>query len=445
MSELAIFGGKPAVDESKIPESLFKWPIVTKEDEDGVLDVLRRGAMSGLDVTEKFEKEFAKWQKRKYAIGYCNGTMALQAAMFACKMGAGDEMICPSKTYWASCLQAFNLGSTVVFADIHPTSLCIDPNYIERCIGPRTKAIMVVHYLGHPADMDPIMEIANKHNLYVIEDVSHAQGGMYKGRMLGTFGHVAAMSIMSGKSLAAGEMGMLATDDKEMYDRAMAYCHYERNNSKYITTDYLQKYASMPLAGVKGRVNQTCSAMARVQLKYYDQRTAEIRKAMKYFWSLLKGVPGLRAHMVDESDGSNMAGWYAPHGLYCPEELEGLSVERFCEAVQAEGFGTTPGANKALHLHNIFKDYNGLNYDKPARVAFTDRDVRKLDEGITVSQQVQVYSIPWFKHYMPEYIEMYANAFKKVALNYKELLAGDEKRGTESGRWFFYTDKKEKK
>ena len=169
MSELAIFGGKPAVDESKIPESLFKWPIVTKEDEDGVLDVLRRGAMSGLDVTEKFEKEFAKWQKRKYAIGYCNGTMALQAAMFACKMGAGDEMICPSKTYWASCLQAFNLGSTVVFADIHPTSLCIDPNDIERCIGPRTKAIMVVHYLGHPADMDPIMEIANKHNLYVIE------------------------------------------------------------------------------------------------------------------------------------------------------------------------------------------------------------------------------------------------------------------------------------
>ena len=98
-----------------------------------------------------------------------------------------------------------------------------------------------------------------------------------------------------------------------------------------------------------------------------------------------------------------------------------------------------------MHLHDIFKDYNGLNYDKPARVAFTDRDVRKLDEGITVSQHVQIYSIPWFKHYMPECIEMYANAFKKVALNYKELLAGDEKRGTESGRWFFYTDKKEKK
>ena len=445
MSELAIFGGKPAIDEAKVPEVLFKWPIVTKEDEDAVLEVLRRGAMSGLDVTEKFEKEFATWQQKKYAIGYCNGTMALQAAMFACKMGAGDEMICPSKTYWASCLQAFNLGSTVVFADIDATSLCIDPNDIERCIGPRTKAIMVVHYLGHPADMDPIMAIAKKHNLYVIEDVSHAQGGMYKGKMLGTFGHVAAMSIMSGKSLAAGEMGMLATDDKEMYDRAMAYCHYERNNEKYITTDYLKKYASMPLAGVKGRVNQICSAMARVQLKYYDERTAEIRKAMKYFWSLLEGVPGLRPHMVDESDGSNMAGWYAPHGLYFPEELGGLSVERFCEAVTEEGFASTAGANRALHTHNIFKDYNGLNYDKPSRIAFTDRDVRKLDEGLNVSLTVPVYSIPWFKHYMPEEIQMFANAYKKVALNYKELLAGSKRRETESGRWFFYSDKKEEK
>ncbi len=442
MSELALFGGKPAIDQSQIPEALFKWPIITQEDEDAVLDVLRRGAMSGLDVTEKFEKEFAKWQKKKYAVAYCNGTMSLQAAMFACKMGAGDEIICPSKTYWASCLQAFNLGSTVVFADINPTTLCIDPNDIERCIGPRTKAIMVVHYLSHPADMDPIMEIAKKHNLYVIEDVSHAQGGMYKGKMLGTFGHIAAMSLMSGKSFATGEMGILATDDKEMYDRAMAYCHYERNNSKYISTDYLEKYASMPLGGVKGRVNQLSSALARVQLKYYDERTAEIRKAMKYFWSLLEGVPGLKAHMVDESDGSNMAGWYAAHGLFYPEELEGLSVERFCEAVKAEGFDIAPGANKPLHEHNIFKDYNGLNYDKPARVAFTDRDVRELDDEIKVSQAVQVYSIPWFKHYMPEYIEMYANAFKKVALNYKELLAGDTKR-SDSGRWFFYTDKKE--
>src|SRR5690606_2012321 len=114
-----------------------------------------------------------------------------------------------------------------------------------------------------------------------------------------------------------------------------------------------------------------------------------IRKAMKYFWSLLEGVPGLRAHMVDESDGSNMAGWYAPHGLYCPEELEGLSVERFCDAVRKEGFGASPGANKALHMHNIFKDYNGLNFEKPARIAFTDRDVRELDKELMVSEQVQ--------------------------------------------------------
>ena len=155
MEPLALFGGEKAIAD--IPEELFKWPIVTQEDEDALLEVLRRGAMSGIDVTVKFEEEFAAWQGAKYALGFCNGTMALQAAMFAVKLGVGDELICPSKGYWASCVPAFNLGSTVVFADIEKDSLCLDPNDLERCIGPQTKAIMVVHYLAHPADMDAIM------------------------------------------------------------------------------------------------------------------------------------------------------------------------------------------------------------------------------------------------------------------------------------------------
>ena len=253
--------------------------------------------------------------------------------MFAFGLGCGDEMICASKTYWASCLQIYNLGATVVFADIEPDSLCIDPKDIERCIGPRTKAIMVVHYLSHPAKMDEIMAIAKKHNLLVIEDVSHAQGGLYKGQKLGTFGHVSAMSLMIGKSFATGEMGVLVTNDKEKYDRALAYSHYERNNAKYISTENLQKYANMPLGGMKGRVNQMCSAMGRVQLKYYDERCAEIRKAMNFFWDLLADVPGIQAHRVNEAEGSNKAGWYAARGIYKRDGLGGLPLSVVNEAI----------------------------------------------------------------------------------------------------------------
>jgi perosamine synthetase len=164
--KLALFGGPKSVQSD--PGDIFTWPIITKEDEDAVLDVLHRRAMSGTDITKQFEKEFAKWQGTEYALAFSSGTAAIQTAMFACKVGVGDEIIAPSVTYWASALQAYSLGATPVFAEIDTDSLCIDPNDIEHRITDRTKAIVVVHYLGHPADMDPIMEIAQKHNIKVI-------------------------------------------------------------------------------------------------------------------------------------------------------------------------------------------------------------------------------------------------------------------------------------
>ena len=136
-TELAIFGGPKAVQTDG--GDLFNWPIVTQEDEDAVLDVLRRGAMSGTDVTVKFEEEFAAWQGTKYALACNNGTSALQSAMFGCGVGVGDEIICPSLTYWASALPVLSLGATVVFADIDPNTLCIDPNDIEHRISPHTR------------------------------------------------------------------------------------------------------------------------------------------------------------------------------------------------------------------------------------------------------------------------------------------------------------------
>jgi dTDP-4-amino-4,6-dideoxygalactose transaminase len=438
-SKLAIFGGDKAI--TKDPGDMFVWPIITKEDEEAVLKVLYARSMSGTDITTEFEKKFAEWQGTKYALGFCNGTMSVLSAMYASGLGCGDEIICPSLTYWASVLPAYSLGATPVFADIEPDSMCIDPKDIERCISDKTKAVMVVHYLGHPADMDNIMRIANKHNLIVIEDVSHAQGGLYKGKKLGRFGHVAAMSIMSGKSFATGEAGMLVTDDKLIYEKALASAHYERFDDR-VTTPEINRYKGLPLLGMKGRVNQFASAIGLVQLKYYDGRTAEIRKAMNYFWDLLEGVPGLIAHRVNEKDGSTMAGWYAARGLYDPDSLEGLPIARFCEAVRAEGVGDCgPGCNRPLHKHGLFCDADIYNQGRPTRIANASRDVRELDYRLPRSEAANghMYSIPWFKHYRPEIIEEYAKAFKKVAANYKDLLEPGVKYESE-GQWYFYKD-----
>lgn len=439
-TRLALLGGTPVIHDP-VPESLFRWPIITKEDEDAALDVIRRGAFSGLDVTEQFQIEFAAWQGTKYALAFCNGTAALTAAMFAVGLERGDEIICPTKTYWGSVSQSMYFGAAPVFCNIDE-HLSIDPDDIERCITPRTKALVIVHYCGYPCDMDRIMPIVKKHGIKLIEDVSHAQGGLYKGKKLGTFGDVAAMSLMSGKSFAIGEGGMLVTDDTRIYERAMAYGHYERFNAGYIKeSEELKPYFHIPLGGIKGRINQVSSAIGRVQLKYYDARCAEIRRAMNYFWDLLEGVPGIRPLRVDEADGSDMAGWYNPQGIYVPEELDGLPVGRFCEAMRAEVGGIIwDGANFCLHTHNYFKTFDIDGSGVPARIRYEDRDVREDDDKCEPSTRRWCFSVPWFKHYDKEWIETYALAFRKVALNHDQLLEGAAPDKAMGGHWYGFTN-----
>ncbi|MBQ6698150.1 MAG: DegT/DnrJ/EryC1/StrS family aminotransferase [Oscillospiraceae bacterium] len=449
MSELALLGGSKAITYEGTGKhdgsDVFAWPIVTKEDEDAVLEVLRNGNMSGTDVTKEFEKDYCAWSGSKYALGVHNGTAALHAAMYGCGVGRGDEVICPSITYWASCTSALSLGATVVFADIDPYTLCIDPKKIEAKITDRTKAIIVVHYLSYPADMDEIMAVAKKHNLKVIEDVSHAQGGKYKGRMLGTIGDVGAASLMSGKSFAIGEAGIIHTDNREIYERAIAFGTYERFNKDNIETEYLKEGAGLPYGGFKHRMHQLSSAMGRVQIKYYDERCREIDEATNYFLSLIEDLPGIGIRRCDYSTGSTMAGWYAAVAFYKPEELGGLSVTRFCEALVAEGaWGVKPGVNLALHTHPLYKNIDVFGDGRPTRIANSDFDVRNFDCDLEVSEAVgaRTFRLPWFKKFDKEVIEQYANAFRKVCENYKELLVDDPGNPENIGGWFFFSHTK---
>ncbi|MBQ7399844.1 MAG: DegT/DnrJ/EryC1/StrS family aminotransferase [Clostridia bacterium] len=446
MKKLAILGGEPLF-KGELPkdvQEMMKWPIITEEDENAALDVIRNNNFSRTDITEKFEKEFAEWLGVKHAVAYCNGTMSLAAAMFAIGLSKGDEIICPTKTYWASILPASSFGAVPVFCDINEM-LSMDPDDIERVISKKTKAIVVVHYAGYPCDMDRIMAIAKKHGIKVIEDVSHAQGGLYKGKRLGTFGDIAAMSLMSTKSFAAGELGVVVTNNTRLYERALAYGHYDRNNDKYIKeSEELFPYYHIALGAVKGRANQLCCAMARVQLKYYDERCAQIRKAMNYFWDLLEDLDAIKAIRVDESTGSNMAGFYAAMGIYYPEKLGGLSVKTFARAVKAElgsiGYHISTGGNLCLHLHNYFKtfDFNGCGV--PSRIENADRDVRLLDDGIKNGQNINCFGVPWIKKYNKEWIEKIAMCFRRVIENYELLLPLDNADEKQGGRWHGFTN-----
>jgi perosamine synthetase len=441
--QLALLGGEKSVKSEA--SDIFTWPIVTDKHEQAVLDVLRARKMSGIEVTKKFEKKYAEMLGRKYALAYNNGTAAILGAMYGLGIGLGDEVICPSVTYWASVAQAYNLGATPVFADIDPDTLCIDPSDIEHRITPRTKAIVVVHYAGMPAEMDAIMKIAAEHNLKILEDASHAHGALYKGKQIGTFGEAAAFSLMTGKALAIGEGGILFTDDRMVYERALLFGHYIRHDE--ITLDELKPLAGLPCGGAKHRIHQLSSAFGLVQLELYPKQMSEIDKAMNYFCDLLENTPSIRPIRPAKGTNTTKGGWYYPHFIYNADELGGLSLSRFSQAVVAEGSICNPGCNKPLHLHPLFTTMDVYGHGRPTRIAF-------LDEAATIEQYVEtlpvaegitkrVFEIPWFKHFEPETIEKHAGAYKKVIENYQLLLPGDIEKDAETGGYSsFFSSKK---
>ena len=424
MGKLAITGGTPVLKVQD--EGLFHWPIVNDAMRAAQAQVLETGNMSGTDIARRFEASFASWQGRKYALSHNNGTNALNASMYAVGLGPGDEIICTSVTYWASCTGALALGAAVVFCDIDPNTLQMDPASLEAHITPRTKAIMVVHYMAHPAPMDEIMAIARKHGLKVIEDVSHAQGGHYRGRKLGTFGDVAAMSLMSCKSFAIGEGGMLVTDDAEIFKRAVIFGHYDRIVD-VCTDEEMEGPKNIPWGGLKNRMHQTSAAIGLEQLKKHDAEIAEIDRAMKYFWKGISDIPGI-SMVYPKEEGSDKAGWYASRFLYDAAAFGGISNVTFCEALNAETCGGFSfGCNMPLHFSSVFFDLDIYGHGRPTASAFLPAgvDLRAETGALPNAERVnmRVLGEPWFKHDDHAKIDPYVEAVRKVAANVGELQA----------------------
>ena len=433
MSSLALLGGDKTI--TKDNSDMFKWPIVTKEHEEAVLEVLRKGGMSGTDVTMKFEDEYAKEIGMKYALASNTGTAAIHCGLYGLGVCVGDEVICPTLTYWASVAQVYSLGATPIFADVDAETLCVDAADIEKRITPRTKAIVVVHYAGMPADMDAIMAVAKKHGVKVFEDCSHAHLSLYKGKQVGTLGDASGFSLMTGKSFAIGEGGIMFTNDQRVYERAMLFGHYARHGN--VELEDLKKYTGIPCGGYKYRMHQLTSAFGRVQLKLYKEQFAEIAKAMNYFCDLLEDTPGVYPVRPQKGSNCTKGGWYLPLAHYKPEDFEDLSVQRFVEAINAEGLECFASCNKPLHTHPLFTEMDVYGHGKPTRIANLPDgiDIIQSQGDLPVSEAVnnRICTIPWFKHYKPELIEEYANVYKKVAQNYKDLLKDDVHSQAEGG------------
>ena len=259
---------------------------IKSEIDEAIHRVLEGGVFELSEEEEAFEEEFARFCGAKYAIGVGSGTAALQVALLACDIGPGDEVISVPNTDISGASAISHCGAKVIWVDINPQTYNMDPNKIEEKITPRTKAILPVHMYGHPADMEPIMAIANGHGLMVIEDAALAPGARYKGQRVGTIGHTGCFSFAPGKILGAyGDGGMVVTDNDNIAAKARLFGSYGevRLTYEYFKDIAIHKPFNYLGEGLHSHLDTLQAAVLRVKLNKLEGWIAERRqRAYRY-------------------------------------------------------------------------------------------------------------------------------------------------------------------
>ena len=255
------------------------WPSFTQEEADAVSQVLLSNKVNYWTGQEcrQFETEFAKWSDSKYAIAMGNGTLALDVALQALDIGADDEVIVTPRTFIASISSVVNAGATPIFADVDEATGNITPESIAAVLTAKTKAIVCVHLAGWPCDMDGIMALADRHNLYVIEDCAQAHGARYKGRSVGSIGHIGAWSFCQDKVMTTGgEGGMVTTNDEQLWRKMWAYKDHGKSYAAVYETEHPSGYRWLHESfGTNWRMTEMQAVLGRIQLTRMPEWTAK--------------------------------------------------------------------------------------------------------------------------------------------------------------------------
>ncbi len=425
-AKLAILGGSPAVTV----EAKEQWRRPVDEEKEAVCKLIDEGYLSGsgAGLPKEFEEEFKEFVGCKYVLTTSHGHTALASAFFAAGLGAGDEFIHPTIGYLGSYAGALHAGATPVFCDVDPKTLLADPADVETRITPKTRAISPVHWCGRVCEMDALLALCEKHGVVLVEDAAHAHGSMWGGKKIGSFGHIACFSLQGiipgGKPVAAGEGGILTTNDRELYERSLIYCHLHRAGSLDELTNPVYKELDAQLLGWKWRAHPLAVAIARVSLKTLPRRIESYAQNRDELAEKIEGTPGVElAHNYAKSKGAELYGGL--RFLYDPEALGGLTAEKFCEALGAEGVPMKSFAFRAPeHLRSIYtKDLPGLwgeGHPGPANVPLPR--YKEGDYPVAEGLAGRVLSMGGWIEAAEGLINEVAAAIRKVVEEHKALL-----------------------
>jgi dTDP-4-amino-4,6-dideoxygalactose transaminase len=341
----AVLGGTPAVTLDQTEAN--RWPILTAADEAALLEVLRDGDLSLHAVTRRLEDDYRARFGARHALAHCNGTAALLAAFFALDLRPGDEVLVPSATHWASVVPMLWVGLVPVFCESEPERMGIDPADAERRVGPRTRALVVVHLWGLPSRMTELLALARRHNLKVIEDASHAPGAVWRGRACGALGDLSVFSLQSSKLAPAGEGGILLTQDDAYHERAVCLGDVMRILELPMPA---MRFAGTSF-GLKTRMAPLSAAVARTQFAALPERNARRNDNLRYLSGRLERL-GFHTFLPPD----HVERVYFEYLVRPQPETWALSPEQIVTALRAEGCDAALPRYPLLHQQPFFTE-----------------------------------------------------------------------------------------
>lgn len=334
------------------------WPIFEQDEVQAVTDVLQSGKVNYWtgDEARQFEREYAEYLGVQHAIALHNGTLALELALYAFGIGAGDEVITTARTFIASASAAVMRGCVPVIADVDPVSQNISVETIRPLITERTRAIIAVHLAGWPCDMDPIMKLAQEHDLIVIEDCAQAHGAFYKGRPVGSIGHAGAFSFCQDKIMTTGgEGGLLALNDTEVWKKAWAYKDHGKSYDAVYHREHAPGFRWLHESfGTNWRMLEVQASIGRLQLRKLPTWIERRRANADILTARLSRHPAFRLTPPDR----DIHHAYYKYYLFIRSErlADGWDRDRIMNAISAQGVPCFSGSCSEIYLEKAFTD-----------------------------------------------------------------------------------------
>ncbi len=334
------------------------WPFYDEDERLAVQNVLFSGRVNYWTGEEGrlFEKEYAAYTGRKYGIAVFNGTVALELALHAYDIGPGDEVIITSRTFIASASSVIMCGATPIVAEVDPVSQNFTAETIAKCITPRTRAVACVHLAGWPCDMEPIMQLAAKHNLVVIEDCAQSNGARYHGKPVGSLGHIAAFSFCQDKNISTGgEGGMVVTDDEAIFKKCWAFKDHGKSFDACARKDHPPSFRWVHESfGTNWRMTEMQAAIGRIQLKKLDIWVETRRRNAATLNEAFAKLPLLRLTLPGNEIYHSYYKYYA---FINPEKLKkDWTRDRIITEINAGGVPCFGGSCGEIYLEKAFAE-----------------------------------------------------------------------------------------